>query len=632
MENRFSVLNLPETPEFRQKFKIVIAILLIIFSFLLIRLWYLQIIKAEELKQRSEHNSIRFRKIQSLRGLIMDRNGVILADNLPSFDVVYMPGAIKNHEQMLNKLQILYRRKNMQIDLNKQFPRHVRPYLPIKLEKNIGMEKVAIVETNSVILPGVYIDVTPVRLYPKHEIMSPVLGYTGEVCKSDLESGRAQYSLGDITGKYGIEKVLDPSLRGRNGAELVEVNVHQKEIQNLGRIEPVAGHNVVMTIDFELQKSAWEALNGKAGAAVAINPQNGAILAMVSTPSFDPHLFNTGISTEQWNNLLNNPLAPMTNRVVSGQYPPGSTYKLIVAAAALEEGIITPKTKFFCDGTFTMGKRTFRCWKNYGHGKIDLHRAIVESCDVYFYNVGKLLGVDTIAKYAHIFGLGKASEINFPNEKNGLIPTQQWKLNKMNRPWLAGETISIAIGQGYNLVTPLQLANAYAAIANGGTIWRPYLIQRIETVEGDIYKNFKPVKSGTISLSPETLKFLKDALWGVVNEDKGTGRAAMVLNVDVCGKTGTAQVVEMPQDPKLHRNKKLSGLQKDHALFVCFAPKDNPEIAVAVVVEHAGHGGTVAAPIARKILDTYFHAGKKDDKSALVAQNKITNKRLINQE
>ena len=392
MENRLNLLNGPETSEFRQKFKIFFVLLLIIFSVLLIRLWYLQVIKGGELKQRSEINSVRFRKIKPLRGLIMDRKGRLLVDNLPSFDVVYMPGKVKDQEQLIEKLKILYKRKSLQFVLDQHFPKIVKPYLPITLEKNVGMEKVALVETNSMDLPGVYIDVSPVRLYLDGEMMAPVIGYTGEASKEELEEGDEEYTYGDILGKHGVEKALDAYIRGRNGAELVEVNVYDKEIKNLGRIEPVPGYNAVLTIDADLQKAAWQAFKGKAGAAVALDPRDGSVLAMVSSPSFDPHLFNSGISYDQWDKLQNSPLAPMSNRAISGQYPPGSTYKLIVAAAALEEGIITPDTKFFCNGYFKMGNKTFRCWKKNGHGYISLHRAIVESCDVYFYNVGKLLG------------------------------------------------------------------------------------------------------------------------------------------------------------------------------------------------------------------------------------------------
>ena len=624
MENRLNLLNGPETVEFRQKFKIVFALLLIIFSVLLIRLWYLQVIKGGELKQKSEINSIRFRKIKPLRGLIMDRKGHLLVDNLPSFDVVYMPGKVKDHEQLIEKLKILYKKKSLQFTFDQRFPKIVKPYLPIRLEKNVGMEKVAIVETNSMDLPGVYIDVSPARLYLNGEMMAPIIGYTGEISKEELETGDEECSYGDVLGKHGVEKSIDAYIRGRNGAELVEVNVYDKEIKNLGRIEPVPGNNAVLTIDADLQKAAWQELKSKAGAAVALDPRDGSILAMVSSPSFDPHLFNSGIPLNQWDKLQNSPLAPMSNRAISGQYPPGSTYKLIVAAAALEEGIITPDTKFTCNGFFKMGNRTFRCWKNHGHGSISLHRAIVESCDVYFYNVGKLLGVDKIAKYAKLFGLGEASGIDLPNEKNGIVPTEQWKLTRMKEPWQPGETISIAIGQGYDLLTPLQLANAYSSFANGGTVWRPHLIKRIESIDGKTHKEFTPVKNGNLTLSKNTFDILSQALWGVVNEQGGTGGAARILNVDVCGKTGTAQVISLPENEKVRRQKKMDVFLKDHALFVCYAPLKNPEIAVAVIVENAGHGGSVAAPIARKILNAYFE--EKAKQPQVMAQNLTANK------
>jgi penicillin-binding protein 2 len=294
--------------------------------------------------------------------------------------------------------------------------------------------------------------------------------------------------------------------------------------------------------------------------------------------------------------------------------------------AALEEGIITPQTKFSCKGYFKMGNRTFRCWKQNGHGQISLHRAIVESCDVYFYNVGRLLGVDTIAKYAKLFGLGEASGIDLPNEKAGIVPTEEWKLARTKQPWLPGETISVSIGQGYDLVTPLQLANAYATFANGGTLWRPYLIKRIETPSGKIYKEFAPMKMGTLPLSKNNYDFLSHALWGVVNEEGGTGGAARRLNSDVCGKTGTAQVIGLSDNEKTRRQRKIGVFQKDHALFVCYASLKNPEIAIAVIVENAGHGGAIAAPIARKILDAYFEKKEKDEKSPVMAQNQVINK------
>jgi penicillin-binding protein 2 len=292
--------------------------------------------------------------------------------------------------------------------------------------------------------------------------------------------------------------------------------------------------------------------------------------------------------------------------VIAGQYPPASTYKMIVAAAALQEGLITPETSFQCDGFYELGNRKYRCWHKGGHGRVSLHRAIVQSCDVYFYHVGKLIGVDKLAEYARRFGLGASTGIPLPREKTGLIPTREWKQMRFKEPWQIGETISVSIGQGYNLVTPLQLVTAYSALANGGTLWRPRLIERIEAVDGQVIKAFAPEKKSVIPINVNVMEQLKKALWGVVNEEGGTGRAARRRDADVAGKTGTAQVIGLPDNEKARKVKFISARYRDHALFVCFAPVNDPEIAIAVIVENAGHGGSEAAPVARKILDAYF--------------------------
>ena len=611
MEKQCGLRNGPEPAEFRQRLKIVLILVGLFLSILLIRLWYLQVIRGDELKQRSENNAVRFRIIQPLRGLIMDRNGTVVVDNRPSFDVLYMPTKGINHELLLQRIKDIYKTKTLEISSDRPFPKTINPYLPVRLEKNVGMEKVSLVETNALDLPGVYIEVTPVRLYLDGEMIAPIIGYTGEVSQRELEEPEGDYLSGDITGKYGIEKVLDSYIRGRRGNELVEVNAFGKGIKNLGRIDPVSGSNVVLTIDAQLQKAAWEAFAGLPGAAVAMDPRDGSILAMVSSPSFDPNLFNSGIARDEWEKLQKNPLKPLSNKAISGQYPPGSTYKLIVAAAALEEGIITPDTKISCNGSFELGNRSYRCWKKHGHGPVALHQALVESCDVYFYTVGKMLGVDKIAKYAKMFGLGDLTGIELAHERKGLVPTRDWKLARMKEPWQIGETISTSIGQGFNLTTPLQLVQAYGALANGGTRWRPRLVQRIELSDGRIEKEYLPEKKGELQLSQQTVAVLHSALWGAVNEPGGTGAAARRPSADVCGKTGTSQVIGLPQDEKARRQKKIAAFHKDHALFVCYAPMKNPEIAIAVIAENAGGGGAVAAPIARKILNAYFDAKKK---------------------
>ena len=596
-----------EPGQFKNKFKILFIIVSIALTLIVMRLWYLQVIKGDELRQRSENNSVRLRKIQSMRGLILDAGRQVLVDNQPSFDLVFVPDRTRDVNTTIEKIRTLYAKRSLTPSSLSSFTGKVKPLVPFILERNISMEKLAVVETHALELPGVVVEVTPVRQYLNGKMTAQIIGFTGEVSREELDHDSSDLlTPGDIIGKFGIEKFLDSHLRGKNGAEQVEVNVGGKAVRSLGRIQSEPGDNVVLTIDSALQEEAWKALGDRPGAVAVLDPRNGAVLALVSSPSFDPNLFNGGISSDDWEKLAGNRRHPMENRSISGQYPPGSTYKPVIAAAALEEGLITPETTFYCNGTFELGNRIFRCWNEKGHGHISLHRAIVESCDVYFYNLGKLLGVDKIASYAQAFGLGAPLGIDLTREKGGLIPTRQWKLSRMKEPWQQGETISISIGQGFNLVTPLQLANVYATLGNGGTLYRPRLVKQLESSGGHVIKEYGPEKLGALPLSPQTIQIINKALWGVVNEKGGTGSVLKRKEADVCGKTGTAQVIGLPQDQKTRKAKRVSADFQDHALFVCFAPYGNPEIAVAVILENAGHGGSVAAPVARKVIDAYF--------------------------
>lgn len=607
MEKRNEQLNGHDSGVFRKRFKIAFAVVSIMMSLLILRMWHLQVIRGDELRQRSENNSVRLRKIKPLRGLILDTNGQVLVDNQPSFDIIFVPTRTRNTDDVAWKLRNILADRSLSLTSEIPSLGKKRWFPPVKLDKNISVEKLAVIETHTSDLPGVTVEIVPIRKYLSGEMTAHIIGYTGEVSPEDLKKDAdSGFSVGDITGKDGLEKYLDQYLKGKSGAEQVEVNVLGKEIKVVGKIEPVSGYNVVLTVDASLQKIAWEEMKDKAGAVAVIDPRNGDVLAMVSTPSFDPNLFNGGISIDDWEELSTDPSHPLGNRAISGQYPPGSTYKLFVAAAALEEGLITPDTSFNCNGSLEFGNRKYRCWNKHGHGRVNLHRAIVESCDVYFYNLGKLVGVDKIAKYARAFGLGQITGIDLPREKSGLIPTSEWKLSRFKEAWQQGETLSIAIGQGFDLVTPIQLVNAYGALANGGTVYRPRIVKSIETADGRILKTFEPEPKSTLPLSKETMDILTRALWGVVNENGGTGHALRRKEADVSGKTGTAQVVGMPDDKTGSKRKIISAKFRDHALFVCFAPYKNPEIAIAVIAENAGHGGSAAAPIARKIIDTYF--------------------------
>ncbi len=594
--------------EYRERFTFFFWVILAAVCLLVLRLWYLQIIKGEDLLKRSENNRIRIREVKAMRGIVLDSRGVVLVENRPSYDVVIFPEDVKDLKGLVEKLEALYAKVGLTFPMDYETIReNRRPFTPLRVDRNVSREKLALIETHSLELPGVGIDVMPVREYYYGESMAHVIGYIGEVSREELERDKSTgYKSGDFIGKFGLERALDPFIRGKAGGEQVEVNVVGRKVKTLGRVEPVQGYRVLLTIDSQVQKAAWTAMEGKAGAVVALDPRDGSVLALVSRPGFDPNLFNRGVSADVWEKISSNPLHPMENRAIAGQYPPGSTYKLIVAAAALEEGIITPETAFNCPGHFEMGSRTFRCWRKQGHGRVSLHRAVVESCDVYFYNVGKLLGVDRLAEYAQAFGLGARTGVAMAGERRGLIPTKDWKLARFGVAWQPGETISIAIGQGYNTATPLQLANAYAAVANNGEFFTPRIVQRIETDDGEIIEEFRPEKKAVLPVSQESVQLLKKALWGVVNEPGGTGAQARVAGRDVCGKTGTAQVIGMAEGDD---GSSYPYEYRDHALFVSFAPRDNPEIVVAVVAEHSGHGGSAAAPVAKKVIEAYF-AGK----------------------
>ena len=390
-------------------------------------------------------------------------------------------------------------------------------------------------------------------------------------------------------GQWGIEKLFDDSLRGTSGSRVIEVNALGREIRLLQEKMPIKGKDITLSIDINLQKEAEKAFGEKAGALVAIKPDTGEILGMISKPSFDPNLFTRGISHEKWAAITEDKKNPMLNRALQSQYPPGSTFKIVTAIAALEEGVINPRTKVDCRGGINYGRWHFGCWRKNGHGVISLHRAIVESCDVYFYEVGRRLGIDKIYEYATSLGLGKKTGIDLGKEREGLVPNTKWKLENKKLPWFLGETFNASIGQGYVAVTPIQLAVMTSAIANGGTVYKPLLI-----------KNSSPTISGRLNISPDTLETIKKGLFGVVNEAGGTGYAAKSELVTIAGKTGTAQVVTQKSGSHYVGEK-----FRDHAWFVAFAPVEKPEIALAVLVEHGGHGGGAAAPIAKSAIEAY---------------------------
>ena len=598
-------LNNREVPSDLRR-RIVIAGLFVfaVFASLSFRLYVLQVGEGDTWRSLSENNRVRIRRITATRGVIADRNGEPLADNRPSFDVVIVPEDTKNlPETIRGAAQALGFAPPPMAQLLAA-ARHRPPYEGLTLERDVDWNAVVALETQQLELPGISLQVGPRRMYPHEQLASHLLGYVGEVSTSELES-KPGYRMGDLIGKFGAEKAWEAQLRGVAGGQQIEVDSVGRKLRVLSEVPETPGNNMVLTVDRRLQEFTEQVMADKDGAIVVLRPTTGEILAMVSRPAFDPNIFARGIKRQEWRGLATSKAKPLNNRAIQGQYPPGSTFKIVTAAAALEEGVINPFTRVSCAGSYHFANRDYRCWKKGGHGSVDLHEAIVQSCDVYFYQVAQRLGVDTIAEYAHRLGLGDFTGVQLDHEKPGLIPSSEWKRQRFKEPWFAGETLSVGIGQGYVLATPLQMANLIATVANGGTRYRPYFVKRIETPAGEPVEEFSPEILGRAGLRKTTLLQLREALRDVVNEPNGTGKKAKLPTIEVGGKTGTSQVFKMGRQA-VKTNHMVKEL-RDHAWFVAFAPVEAPEIAIAVLIEHAGGGGgAFAAPLAHDIADYYF--------------------------
>lgn len=592
-------------PQMRSRVNLLIALVSVVFLFLIGRLLFLQVIEGDRYTYLSENNRIRIKKIPGARGMVFDRNGSLLVDNRPSFDLLFVPEDADDPETTLRELaRVLGRDQGDFRNLVRE--NKLRPaFGEIVLGRDVDWRSVVTVETHQLDLPGVTLWIRPRRSYLTNGTAAHVLGYIGEINPQQLKARRGSgYVMGDEIGQFGLEKNREEYLRGRSGGQQVEVDALGRRVRVLHAVEDVPGQNVRLTLDRDLQETASQAIEGKAGAIVAMDVNSGAILAMVSTPGFDPNLFARGVTGEEWRTLTQDPAHPLNNRAIQGQYPPGSTFKIVLAIAGLEEGVIQPETTFFCPGSLTVGNRVFRDWKKGGHGAVNLHKGLTESCDVYFYLLGQKLGPDRIAKYARALGLGQPTGIELDHEKPGLIPDTEWKKRRFGQPWFPGETPSIAIGQGYVNVTPLQMANLTAVVANGGTLYRPWFVRKIESLDGRLIREYGPEIISTLNLKENTLEHIRKALQDAVNSGSGTGGRAKSQLVMIAGKTGTAQVAEMRGG--IVKSENLPYQIRDHAWFVAFAPVEKPEIAVAVLVEHGGHGGAAAAPVAKKIIEKYF--------------------------
>jgi penicillin-binding protein 2 len=588
----------------RPRTQLIYLLVILAFVGITSRLIYLQVVQGERFSYLSENNRIRIKRILGTRGMVYDQRGELLVDSRPSFDLLFVPEDAENPEATLRQLARHLGRDESEFLENFKQSKSRSAFDDITLGKHVDWPTVVAVETNQLDLPGVTLRVRPRRNYADGPASAHVLGYLGEIGPRQLKSFKeAGYELGDEIGQYGLEKKWEQYLRGKGGGQQVEVDAVGRRVRVLSEVISGPGYTVHLTLDRRLQQTAYEALQGKEGTIVALDVRNGAILAMASTPAFDPNVFARGIKGEEWRALIKDRLRPLNNRAIQGQYPPGSTFKIVMAIAGLEEGAVQPDQKISDPGFFPFGNRVFRDWKKEGHGAVDLHRSLVESCDVYYYTLGTRLGIDKIAKWARAFGLGEKTGALLDDEKGGLVPDTAWKRKRYRQPWYPGETPSVAIGQGYLTVTPLQMANMMAAVANGGTLYRPRLVSRVESIDGERVYEQGPEVIRTIDLNPETLTRVHNALADVVFGAHGTGGAARSSIITLAGKTGTAQVIEMKG--AYLKSEQLAYFSRDHAWFVSYAPANKPEIAIAVLIEHGGHGGSAAAPMAKQVAEKY---------------------------
>lgn len=578
---------------------------MLLFSTLIGRLCYLQIIESGRYATLARENSIALRLLPPSRGRILDRFGKFLAENRENFRVLIIAEQATDLEKTLDALEKIIKISQHERQRVEQEVQRKPSFVPVSVSENLSWEDMARIEVNTPDLPGIQIDVGQTRWYPHGPELAHILGYVGAVSEKEQTTREPLLKLpGFRIGKTGIEKIYDLALRGTVGTSQVEVNAQGRVIKKIYHEEGKAGSDLSLTIDLELQKFVFQRLQKKSASAVLLDVYTGDILAMTSSPTYDPNAFNEGLSSEEWQKLANNPHSPLFSRAVSGQYSPGSTFKMIVALAALEKGVITPQTKFFCSGYLGLKNSKLYCWKRHGHGQVDLHHAIMQSCDVYFYNIAKRTGISHIAAMARRFGLGNKLNIDLPGENAGLVPSDAWKRATLGVPWKLGETLITGIGQGYVLVTPLQLAIMTAQLANGGVSITPRL-----THDWTMKKSSKSrsiLKQGTLGLIPSHLKLIHKAMISVVNEPQGTAwnSAIMERDMKMAGKTGTVQVrrISKAEREEKAESDNLLWKERDHALFVGFAPIHAPRYAVSVVVEHGVSGSKTAAPIARDIL------------------------------
>lgn len=569
---------------------------LLIFMILAARLWQLQIIQGSEFGIRAERNRIRTITLVAPRGMIADRNNVPLVENRPSFNVVLYREWMESRENTIRFIMEKLGLSREEIESRLQRGKNTGLYHPIVLKEDAGIEDISTIEAHKSEHPEVQLSIEPRRTYHYGKLAAHLLGYVGEISESELASNTFPGAVsGSQIGQSGVERTYNRILMGKDGAREVLVNSRGREVGRLEETDSVVGGEVQLTLDLDLQSIAEKALEEKVGAIVAMDPRNGEVLAMASSPTFDPNDFSTRISGEKWAALVNNADRPMQNRAIQNSYSPGSIFKVIMANAGLEEGLLDSDPALDCKGAERYYGRIFHCAKKEGHGPLHLEQAIAKSCNIFFYDLGRRLGITKIAEHAEALGLGMQTGIDLPGERSGVMPSPEWKKRTGRSKWYAGETISVSIGQGAVSATPLQMIRAISAIVTEGRLVTPHVVLR---TEGQVEKTPKwPM--GRIPVKAENARKIRQGMWESVN-DYGTGHNAAIRGMDICGKTGTVQVMS-------NEKKRQSGEEiEDHSWFAGFASRDNPEIAVVVFLEHGGKGGVAAAPLARQIFSAYF--------------------------
>lgn len=579
----------------------------VLFLFLALNFWKVQVLDHRKYWEKSEANRMREIAIPHQRGLITDRNGIILANNKASFRASLIRENCEDYEKSCRKIARLLKIEEHVLKQRIKKYESLPLFKPIVVKENLSFEEVAMIEARKLELPELVLQAEPKRFYPFQDFAAHVIGYLQELSQEEMKLNvYPARRFGDIVGKTGIERQYEAEMVGKEGRLVEVVDSLGRSIEQVGRLEPEKGTNLEITLDFDLQKEAETLLEGREGAIIIMEASTGEILALASYPDFDPNKFINRFTPEEWLDLINSPEFPLENRAIRGLYSPGSVFKLTMALGGLDSGTITEETTVTCRGLTWIYNEPFSCWLEHGHGQVSLYRAIRQSCNIFFYNLGKKMEIEKIARYARMIGFGQPTGIDLPGEKSGLVPDPEWKMKFRNERWQKGETISVSIGQGPLLITPIQIAAHTAIIANRGSSVTPHLFKSLYGDGKKLEKKPHLFKNREVSIDPSVFEKVIQGMWEAVN-DEGTGRAARVAEFDVCGKTGSTQILSEEKTKKAREKKQEDEEKKmkTHSWFTGFAPKDQPKVVITVIVEYGGMGGATAAPLARRLFSFY---------------------------